>query len=243
MQYKDYTNLKEGEYLFRVKAKNIHNSVSEEKTFSFVILPPWYRSSIAYTLYALTIMLTFFFFIKVRNIKVLREKERYIKEQTSLRELEQAHFIEDKLQNELISKNNELSGLAMKVIYKNEKLTELKEKVSSIMGVASDRVAKKLSNLLNFIESELDDDNWDDFELRFDQAHNDFIKKLKVDFPDLTSKDLKICAYLKMNLSSKEIANLLNMTVRGVENARYRVRKRMHLDPNVNLTEWLMLRK
>lgn len=131
----------------------------------------------------------------------------------------------------------------MKVIYKNEKLFELKDKVNGIIGVASDRVSKKLSDVLTFIEKELDDDNWEDFELRFDQAHEDFIKKLKVDFPELTSKDLKVCAYLKMNLSSKEIAQLLNMTVRGVENARYRVRKRMHLDSSVNLSEWFLLRK
>ncbi|TLX71953.1 hypothetical protein E9993_19260 [Labilibacter sediminis] len=242
-QYKDYTNLREGEYLFRVKAKNIHNSVSEEKTFGFEVLPPWYRSPISYALYALVIIFSFSMFLKIRNVKVIREKERYIKEQARLRELEQAHFNEEKLENELAIKNQELSGLAMKVIYKNEKLTELKEKVSTIMGIASDRVAKRLSNLLNFIDIELDDDNWDDFELRFDQAHNNFIKKLKAEFPELTSKDLKICAYLRMNLSSKEIANLLNMTVRGVENARYRVRKRMNLDASVNLTEWLLVRK
>lgn len=242
-QYKDYTNLHEGEYLFRVKAMNCYHSVSEEATFKFVVLPPLYRSRMAYFLYLVIMILMFLFFLKVKNIKVQREKERYIKEQMSLRELEQAHYQEEKLQKELKMKDQELSGLAMKVIYKNEKLTELKEKVSGVIGVASDRVSKKLSDLLDFIDKELDDDNWEDFEFRFDQAHDDFIKKLKSDYPELTAKDLKICAYLKMNLSSKEIASLLNMTVRGVENARYRVRKRMRLDASVHLTEWLLLRK
>jgi ligand-binding sensor domain-containing protein/DNA-binding CsgD family transcriptional regulator len=242
-QYKDYTNLHEGEYLFRVKAMNGYNAVSDEAIFKFVVLPPLHRTKMAYFLYLLVIVLLFLLFLKVKNIKAQREKDRYIKEQVSLRELEHAHYHEEKLQKELKMKDQELSGLAMKVIYKNEKLTELKEKVSGVRGVASDRVSKKLSDVLEFINKELDDDNWDDFEFRFDQAHDDFIKKLKGDYPELTSKDLKICAYLKMNLTSKEIANLLNMTVRGVENARYRVRKRMRLDASVHLTEWLLLRK
>lgn len=176
-------------------------------------------------------------------MKTQVEKKRYIEKQERIRKLEQAAFKEEKLQNELESKNKELAAAAMKVIYKNEKVNELKERMVSVKGLASEKVERKLSVLLNFIENELEDDDWEDFELRFDQAHNDFIKNLKEEFPCLTPKDLKLSAYLKMNLSSKEIAQLLNMTVRGVENARYRVRKRMKLDSSVNLTEWLLLRK
>jgi len=243
VSYKEYTSLDAGDYVFRIKAKNIYDTKSEELAFHLTILPPWYRTKMAYIVYAFSIILLLYFIIKIRNVKTQVEKKRYIEKQERIRKLEQAAFKEEKLQNELKSKNKELATVAMKVIYKNEKLNELKERMVSVKGLASEKVERKLSVLLNFIESELEDDDWEDFELRFDQAHNDFIKNLKHEFPCLTPKDLKLCAYLKMNLSSKEIAQLLNMAVRGIENARYRVRKRMKLDSSVNLTEWLLIRK
>lgn len=243
VSYKEYTSLQEGDYVFRIRAKNIYDTKSEELAFHFTILSSWYRTKMAYSVYAFLIILLLYFIIKIRNVKAQVEKKRYIEKQERIRKLEQAAFKEEKLQNELESKNKELAAAAMKVIYKNEKVNELKERMVSVKGLASEKVERKLSVLLNFIENELEDDDWEDFALRFDQAHNDFIKNMKHEFPCLTPKDLKLCAYLKMNLSSKEIAQLLNMTVRGVENARYRLRKRMKLDSSVNLTEWLLLRK
>jgi FixJ family two-component response regulator len=81
---------------------------------------------------------------------------------------------------------------------------------------------------------------WEAFEALYDQAHGDFFKRLKADFSGLTPSDLRLCAYLRMNLSSKEIAPLLNITVRGVEERRYRLRKRMNLGSDENLTERIM---
>ncbi len=243
VQYKEYTNLREGEYVFRLKALNVYGMESDELTYRFIILPPWYRTTYAYVGYLLIIALVFYIVLAIRNKRVKTEKKRYIEKQERIRKIERANFIEEKLKDELEIKNKELSAAATKVIYKNEKLNELKEKLVVIMAYASDKVEKKLKTLLAFIESEIEDDDWEDFELRFDQAHNNFIKNLKEEFPDLTPKDLKICAYLKMNMSSKEIAHLLNLSVRGVENARYRVRKRMGLESSVNITEWLLMRK
>lgn len=243
VQYKEYTNLREGEYVFRLKAKNVYGVESDELTYRFTILAPWYRTIYAFISYLLIIVLVFYVVLTIRNKKVKAEKKRYIEKQERIRKIERANFIEAKLKDELEIKNKELSAAATKVIYKNEKLNELKEKLVVIMAFASDKVEKKLKTLLAFIESEIEDDDWEDFELRFDQAHNNFIKNLKEEFPNLTPKDLKICAYLKMNMSSKEIAHLLNLSVRGVENARYRVRKRMGLESSVNITEWLLMRK
>jgi DNA-binding CsgD family transcriptional regulator len=84
------------------------------------------------------------------------------------------------------------------------------------------------------------DQNWDQFELLFNQIHENFLQKLKERFPDLTNRDLKLCAYLRMNLNSKEIAPLLSMSVRGVEDLRYRVRKKMGLDTTVNLADFVL---
>jgi DNA-binding CsgD family transcriptional regulator len=83
-------------------------------------------------------------------------------------------------------------------------------------------------------------DDWKTFDTNFERAHEQFIKKLKAEYPKLTPSDLRLCAYLRMNLSSKEIAPLLGISVRGVENHRYRLRKKMDLDIDVNLSEVMM---
>lgn len=83
-------------------------------------------------------------------------------------------------------------------------------------------------------------DEWKVFETNFNEVHEDFFKDVLQKFPKLTSKDLKLCSYLKMNLSSKEIAPLMGISVRGVEVHRYRLRKKMNLDSDVNLTKFLI---
>ena len=86
----------------------------------------------------------------------------------------------------------------------------------------------------------LHEEDWHLFEQHFDQVHENFLKRIKEIHPGLTPKDLKICAYLRMNLSSKEIAPLLNISVRGVEISRYRLRKKLGLERDDNLIEYLM---
>ncbi|MBS2213880.1 hypothetical protein KEM09_20900 [Carboxylicivirga mesophila] len=242
IRYKEYTNLKEGDYQFRLKAINIYGAETDDIIYRFSILPPWYRTVYAYAGYIMLFVFIFYMAIRVRDRRARIEKQRYIEKQERIRKIEQAAYQEEKLRNELESKNKELAAIAMKTICKNEKLIDLKARIITIKEDATKQVEQKLSDLLGFIESEISDDDWDDFELRFDLAHNNYIRKLKEEFSALTPHDLKICAYLKMNLSSKEIAQLLNMSVRGVENARYRVRKRLGLDSSVNLTDWLMSR-
>ncbi|WP_432327011.1 helix-turn-helix transcriptional regulator [Mucilaginibacter sp. P25] len=84
------------------------------------------------------------------------------------------------------------------------------------------------------------DDDWDNFSMYFDQVHNNFLATMKAKFPGLSSTDLKLCAYLRLNLSSKEIAQLLNISLKGVEISRYRVRKKLQLATETNLYDFLM---
>lgn len=83
-------------------------------------------------------------------------------------------------------------------------------------------------------------DDWQLFETNFEQAHEQFLKKIKDDYPDLTGKDLRLCAYLRMNLSSKEIAPLLGISVRGVENHRYRLRRKMGMEHDDTLIDLIL---
>jgi DNA-binding CsgD family transcriptional regulator len=85
-----------------------------------------------------------------------------------------------------------------------------------------------------------DDSDWEIFEKNFAEVHEDFLEKLKEKYPDITAGELKLAAYIKMNLSSKEIAPLLNISVRSVENKRYRLRKKMGIAHDSNLSDHLL---
>jgi DNA-binding CsgD family transcriptional regulator len=89
-------------------------------------------------------------------------------------------------------------------------------------------------------DTEKNDDDWKNFSIYFDEVHNNFLSTMKAKFPSLSSTDLKLCAYLRLNLTSKEIAQLLNISLKGVEISRYRVRKKLHLSTDVNLYDFLI---
>ena len=84
-----------------------------------------------------------------------------------------------------------------------------------------------------------EDEEWDKFNFYFDQVHQQFVDNLKTRFPNLSKNDFKLCAFLRMNLSTKEIAPLLNISVRGVEISRYRLRKKLGLERQTNLNDFL----
>jgi DNA-binding CsgD family transcriptional regulator len=90
------------------------------------------------------------------------------------------------------------------------------------------------------LDSELDNPHeWEQFAVHFDSVHTNYLKRLKEHFPDLSTTELKLAAYLKLNLTSKEIAQLMNISIRGVETSRYRLRKKLALDNKINLYDFL----
>lgn len=239
-RFKEYTNLSNGKYAFHVKAKNVYEKESKEMIFRFFLLPPWYKTPLAYVFYFIFLSFLIWLLFKARTAHFEHEKKRIIEEQKEARDIEQIRYHEEKLMADLENKNKELAASAMKIIYKNEKMLEIKKLIEDVSSESKIKIEQRLSSLMQFIERELKDDQWDDFELRFDQANNNFIKKLKEAYPDLSHHDLKICAYLRMNLDTKEIAQILNMSVRGVETARFRIRKRIGLDQAENLSDFIL---
>ncbi|MFC2137490.1 helix-turn-helix transcriptional regulator, partial [Bacteroidota bacterium] len=143
---------------------------------------------------------------------------------------------------EIENKSKELASIAMQITYKNEILDQIKNRLNKVsQKMIHEESKKQVLSLIKTIEKDmLHEEDWDKFEYHFDQVHEDFVKKLRNSYPELTPKDLKLCAYLRMNLSTKEIAPLLNISVRGVEVHRYRLRKKMDLDRNSNLTDYLL---
>ena len=130
----------------------------------------------------------------------------------------------------------------MHLVQKGELLSKIKDELVKLnkdsQGQKSPEEVKKIIKILG-TEEKMDDD-WEVFAQHFDKVHSDFLRTLKKKYPTLTPNDSKLCAYLRMNLSTKEIAQLMNISVRGVEISRYRLRKKLELPTSVNLFDFLL---
>ena len=233
-----FERLPEGTYILKVKAIDQWGAESKVKEIRLVILPPWYLSIWVKIGYVLIVLLLLWVFRK-RVIHQTRQKDRRKRE---AKEKELISLRNEKLQDEISFKSQELANSTMSIIKKNEFLLELKRILKSQKNQLDTRFPDKyyLQLVKKIDENIASHDDWKTFETNFERAHEEFIKKLKTNYPKLTPSDLRLCAYLRMNLSSKEIAPLLGISVRGVENHRYRLRKKMGLDVDVNLNEVMM---
>ncbi|MFD2834132.1 LuxR C-terminal-related transcriptional regulator [Gramella sp. AN32] len=123
----------------------------------------------------------------------------------------------------------------MSIVKRNEVLRNIKKELKKNTSLSSDNAVFKLIN--NNLNSKED---WKLFENAFNQADNDFFARVKEKHPELNNNDLKFCAYLRLNLSSKEIAPLLNISPKSVEVRRYRLRKKLDLSHEMNLTDYVL---
>jgi DNA-binding CsgD family transcriptional regulator len=115
-------------------------------------------------------------------------------------------------------------------------------KLSEISKSSKEKETKQaIDQLLNKVANDQQmDEDWEVFALHFNQVHLDFLHRITEKYPDITPKDQKLCAFLRMNLSSKEIAPLLGISIRGVEISRYRLRKKLHLGADDNLSTFIL---
>ncbi|MBW8330460.1 MAG: regulator [Prolixibacteraceae bacterium] len=233
-----FNRIPEGRYKLKVKAVNLWGESSLEYSIDLVILPPWYLSVLAYIGYLLIVITGLLLFRKriIARIQLKESREREEKE----RELEKLR--NEKLLAELSFKSNELASSTMAIIKKNEFLMDVKEMLNNQKEELGSRYpAKYYDKLVQKIDDNMtSQDDWKVFDANFDRAHEQFMTTLKGNYRELTPSDLRLCAFLRMNLSSKEIAPLLGISVRGVENHRYRLRKKLNLDADGNLTDFII---
>jgi DNA-binding CsgD family transcriptional regulator len=176
-----------------------------------------------------------------RNYLLLRIKirERNIR---NAKEKELIRLRNEKLNAELSYRSQELANSTMAIINKNQFLLKLKgilQRQKEELGIRyPDKYYREIIGRIDKNVSSIDD--WKVFEFHFEKAHEKFLQKLMHKYPDLTHGDLRLCAYLRLNLSTKEIAPLLRISIRGVENHRYKLRKKLDLGPEENLTEFIM---
>jgi hypothetical protein len=244
-----YTRLPEGDYTFLVRTLTDKGQFTQPIMLAFKVTAAWYASYIAYIFYLVLILGATLWSRYLFRRRIIRQHERLRREDEALALLEKEHAEQEiiklqneKLQAEISHKNIQLADSTMAIIKKNELLIGIKEELDKQRErLGQEYPQRYFERLLSLINKNISNDNdWKVFEELFDQAHANFFKRLKTAYPELTQSDLKLCAYLKLNLSSKEIAPLLNISFRGVETRRFRLRRRLSLDSDHNLVEFVM---
>jgi DNA-binding CsgD family transcriptional regulator len=240
----NFKNLSPGKYTFKVRAKFANTLLQNTATYNFIVLKPWYLTNLACLIYLLLFIVIGYFINKAYRNFYQKQKEKLIEENNLLLEIKELENEQQlmKLRNEQLSqdvdnKNRELAVSTMSLNSKNELLAFIKEDLKK----TTENDDKNIKSVIRTINDNItEEDSWKVFKEAFDNADKDFLKRIKRIHPLLTPNDLRLCAYLRLNLSSKEIAPLFNISVRSVEIKRYRLRKKMDLQHEVGLVEYIM---
>ncbi len=241
----NFKNLPAGDYVFKVKSKIANTSPENVAVYKFTILKPWYATNFALIFYTILLFVVAHFINKSYQKFYQKQREKLIEENNLLLEIKELEnnqqlmkIRNDQLSLDVDSKSRELAVSTMSLIKKDELLSLIKE---DLKKTSEEGGSRSLKSVITTINKNISDDNtWNVFKEAFDNADKDFLKKVKNAHPSLTPNDLRLCAYLRLNLSSKEIAPLLNISVRSIEIKRYRLRKKMELSHEQGLVEYIL---
>ena len=253
---REFTNLYEGDYRFKVRAKNIYGTITAEESVAFKVLPPFRRSIYAWFIYFLIFVMLVIGVIylmrkrfekaKEKNEEVQREifrkKEEKLQREALEAEKELIRMRNEELRKDMKQKDKELANSTMQMIQKSKTLSTIKNELHKLSkDIGDDIITNHINSIIPKVNREIENETqWEVFESHFENVHEEFLKRLKADYPDLTPREMRLCAYLRLNITSKEIASLMNISTRGVEISRYRLRKKLGLEHDSNLTDFIM---
>jgi ligand-binding sensor domain-containing protein/DNA-binding CsgD family transcriptional regulator len=253
---KEYTNLREGTYTMKLKSRNSYGIESDVNQIQFIISPPWYRHFIAYLFYFIFVVTGVYVIsnrikLKIRKNKyyeTIEQRRLYLEKESKIRheqhelEKEIEKLKSDKLQIKILSKDKELVNNSLQVVKKNKVLNGIITKLKDIdTNILDDSTKFEFNKLHKSIVKEVNTDkSWKDLEKHIKNVHFEFLKRLKEKYPTISPRELDLSTYLLMNMSTKEIAEIMNISTGGVELARYRLRKKLGLNKKENLIGFLM---
>ncbi len=232
-----FPHLPSGNYTFQVKATiEGTNEVYYSQDLKIKILPPWYFGWFGYILAMILICITIYLLDLYLKERLKRQQKQIAKDY----ENEMSKMENKMLQEQVRLQNEELLGITKTMLYKTRLMNKLD---AEILKISENKLvpAANLRGLKQIIEKNKNpEEEWKIFEMSFNNTYNNYLVKLSARFPSLTTSDLKLAAYIRMNISSKEIASLLNISLKSIEMARYRLRKKLEIDHEQNLTAFLM---
>jgi DNA-binding CsgD family transcriptional regulator/cytochrome c-type biogenesis protein CcmH/NrfF len=238
-----FRNLPPGNYTFQVRSRIGDQLSSNTAEYAFVIGRPWYQTRMMWVIYALMMGLAGWL-IHTRYRNYYRKKQNRLLEQNQ-RELDLARarneqeivkLKNDQLRKDFKEKSNELAASTMSLIKKNEILNRIRKQIEDRF-----KETESAQSIIQVIDESLNqEDDWELFKEAFSHSDREFLNTLKIAHPELSPNDIRLCAYLRLNLTSKEIAPLFNISPRSVEIKRYRLRKKLGLERDKNLVNYLL---
>jgi len=238
-------NLESGNQNIQVLTRE-GNGFKKVAEYDFYVSKPWYFSFWMVLLYLLIIgggLFLYYRWNKLRYTQKIQLNEEELRHRQQIYQMEieaenkqkiqeyEKHILEIQVQ----TKASEVAGKSLSIA----KQSEMIESIQKLLEKEQDLVSLK-NNIKKTIKlNSINNKEWETFENNLYKSHEDFIKRLTSKYPKLSSKDIKLCIYLKMSLSSKEIAPLMNISFRGVELHRYRLRKKLDLQQDVNLSSFM----
>ena len=247
--WKRYNYLPYGDYNLKVEVLSNSGFRLGSLNYRFEVNPPFYLSTVAkiiYLLLVISLLFGVYMYIKhlfvVKKEKIHEEQESIRKKEIEKRERQIIALEKEKLESELTLKSKELAESTMTIIKKNEILVNIKEEVMAQKNILGSQYPNKYyDKLIKLLDENLSSEaDWAIFQTNFDRIHENFFRNLLIKYPELTSNDLRFCAYLRLNLSSKDIAHLMNISLKGVEVGRYRIRKKIGIPSSKSLTEFMI---
>lgn len=256
---REYTRLDEGKYVMHLRARNPQTGETKEFSFPLRITPPWYRSATARIIYFLLILLmagalyrgVILWMRKTRrrlderNAREMAELRQRSEQEALKQDYEIATLKSEQLEQDIRHRSQELRSTTMNLVRKNEILQEIAAKIDKIQAQAentaeSAQLKKQLSKIRTSIAENIrKDDDWSTINQNFDIVYENYTRRLMELHPGLSASDKRMCCYIKMGLSSKEIAPLVNISYKSVEMARYRLRKKMNIPMETSLYDYL----
>lgn len=237
-----FENLPSGAYTFKVTGQVAKQQALNETSYDFTIARPWYASNLAIVVYAILAILLFIalnwfykrYYRKQQQLALDRSKKdlelKTLESEKQIIQLNNANLKQD-----IDARNRELAVSTMNMVNKNKTLNTIKSALLKAENIGD------IKSILKIVDSTIEnEEDWNFFEKAFNHADKDFFRKVKDLHPSLTANDLKLCVYLRLNMSSKEIAPLLNISSRSVEIKRYRLRKKLEISREINLNDYFI---
>lgn len=235
-----YTNLDPGEYVFEVRATNNSGKWSENvRRLNFIIEPPFYSRLWFKTIVGLLLVAGVLFLLSYWD---WRRKEKH-REQLILAEQEILKLKNERLEEEVNQKNSELSAALLQSAHKNNALDEMRKELADLSTELREEGKNRhdIQSLMRKIETEITSaDYWEQFQLNFEQIHQQFAQQLHELHPNLTQNDLRLCCLIRINLTNREIASIQNISLSGIEKSKYRLKRKLGLSGDMDLNQYIL---
>ena len=245
-----YSALAYGDFELICQAKTLSGHVVDTTTYYFYHPRPFYASWWAWIIYLLLVGGMAYLLVRHRTRKTEEKMRRQFEDkrlQQDLKVLEQEKIIAEQrhqlLESQLSDKAREAAALALDAAARNQAIENIRDTLREKHRKGTISHSDMAAMLRQLGESADKDNFWEVYQNNFNLIHKNFFKNLKAQYPSLTPTDLRFCALLRLNLSTKDIAQFTGLSVRGVEGARYRLRKKFNLTEGTDLIEFLISRE